>query len=590
MNQDRHLILISLGPVQEFIASSRKLRDLWCGSHLLSELSKTVARTLAEAECELVFPAPETQAELEAGSELSVANKVLAVTAPGALPSDLARRAEDAFRLHLQNEAERIVKTLPDSVLDVKRFRAQLDDFGEFYAAWVGLGDKETDYGHARQRAEELLSGRKTLRDFRKPGWEGTGVPKNSLDGARETVLLEGRSLRKRFALKAGEQLDTPGMLKRFGEKGRVPHFESLSDQAIIPYLRGLEKDEDLRPCLERVRAAASANSLSALLGHLPNPLRVDILGNLPAEFLFPGRLEDFIQENELRESMEVTELMASLGNLVRKSTIPQPYAVILVGDGDRMGEVIDRIGTKEEHKLFTRFLSRFALSVRSVIENHDGKLIYSGGDDVMAYLPLHTALEAAVEIRRTFAESLRPICEKMGVPCPTFSAGMTIVHHLEPLDEALGLARKAEKISKVEGGRDALAVIQSKRSGSDLIICGKWEGPSGLPERLMTMRDMYEQDLLPSRLGYQIRTAAMVCGAEARWRKEGEDVKPANPAAAEAWRLMNRKKIREAGRLAKIFEATGNLGILSGELVIAHQFSNARRMAKGMWSVQEEE
>ena len=57
MDTTRHLISIAVGPVQEFIASARKLRDLWYGSDLLSELSKAVVRSLHEQGCELIFPA-----------------------------------------------------------------------------------------------------------------------------------------------------------------------------------------------------------------------------------------------------------------------------------------------------------------------------------------------------------------------------------------------------------------------------------------------------------------------------------------------------------------------------------------------------
>jgi hypothetical protein len=37
------LLLITIGPVQEFIAAARRSRDLWFGSWLLSELSKAAA-------------------------------------------------------------------------------------------------------------------------------------------------------------------------------------------------------------------------------------------------------------------------------------------------------------------------------------------------------------------------------------------------------------------------------------------------------------------------------------------------------------------------------------------------------------------
>lgn len=71
------LLLVSIGPIQDFIASARRCQDLWYGSWLLSDLARTVAATFERA-CgndALVFPAT---LRAEAGLERpSVANKIL---------------------------------------------------------------------------------------------------------------------------------------------------------------------------------------------------------------------------------------------------------------------------------------------------------------------------------------------------------------------------------------------------------------------------------------------------------------------------------------------------------------------------------
>ena len=52
-----HLLNISIGPVQEFIASARRCQDLWYGSWLLSNLSGTVAEHLnASGAVAVIFP------------------------------------------------------------------------------------------------------------------------------------------------------------------------------------------------------------------------------------------------------------------------------------------------------------------------------------------------------------------------------------------------------------------------------------------------------------------------------------------------------------------------------------------------------
>ena len=47
------LLEIAVGPVQDFIAAARRCRDLWYGSHLLSELSKAAALALFDGNATL---------------------------------------------------------------------------------------------------------------------------------------------------------------------------------------------------------------------------------------------------------------------------------------------------------------------------------------------------------------------------------------------------------------------------------------------------------------------------------------------------------------------------------------------------------
>jgi len=66
MSMPQHVLVITLGPVQDFIASARRCQDLWFGSWLLSDLSRAVARTVdafAGGDA-LVFPS-------EAGGDVS---------------------------------------------------------------------------------------------------------------------------------------------------------------------------------------------------------------------------------------------------------------------------------------------------------------------------------------------------------------------------------------------------------------------------------------------------------------------------------------------------------------------------------------
>ncbi|HNJ44386.1 MAG TPA: type III-B CRISPR-associated protein Cas10/Cmr2, partial [Acidobacteriota bacterium] len=67
----KHVFVVSIGPVQDFIASARRSRDLWFGSWMLSELAKAAALKIIELNgnrdgC-LIFPSPNTINELKPG-------------------------------------------------------------------------------------------------------------------------------------------------------------------------------------------------------------------------------------------------------------------------------------------------------------------------------------------------------------------------------------------------------------------------------------------------------------------------------------------------------------------------------------------
>src|SRR5450755_451830 len=97
------LFIATLGPVQPFIASARRTRDLYVGSTLLSELSKVAANTIAQEEGieSLIFPAPSDKNELRAGSLLNVANKIVAVVQQQK-PAKLGEKVHDAIQQRIE--------------------------------------------------------------------------------------------------------------------------------------------------------------------------------------------------------------------------------------------------------------------------------------------------------------------------------------------------------------------------------------------------------------------------------------------------------------------------------------------------------
>jgi len=573
----KYLIQVTIGPVQDFIASARKLRDLWFGSDLLSELSKTVARTLNEQGAELIFPFIQSKEELECGSSLIVANKILAKIEINTTPAEIIAKVKETWMAHRNMVAERAF----EKILEIKKikinkslYEKQISDFGEFFAAWVELTD---DYKAAKSRLEKLLAGRKNLREFEAPQWDGTGIPKNSLDGMREAVLGEEQE-EIRGLLKKNERLDSLGCIKRFypisGEQKRM-HFDDLTDIALIPYLKGVEKNTVLLRYLKEFERELSSDKYRPPKWMSRYRPKYGALTVLP-EFLYANKKD--IGDTAYAKLKKLTNSKAA-GE-------PNKYACILVGDGDRMGAALTKIENAEGHGIFSKHLNTFAENISTILEKFDGSLIYAGGDDVMAYVPLHTVIECTDAIRKEFSKSMGKIFNQLRIDSviPTFSIGIAIVHHTEPLDRALNLARKAESIAKSKAGRDALAFVQHKRSGLELTAYGKWDSNDieGIVTRFTAICDFYESDILPSTLGYQLRRASRDAGDELIFNisEDGKTIIPLNAAASLVLKIFNQKEHSEA--LKKLLLKQTSIRRLADDLVIARQIAEVRSMSRG--------
>ncbi len=141
-------------------------------------------------------------------------------------------------------------------------------------------------------------------------------------------------------------------------------------------------------------------------------------------------------------------------------------YYAVLHMDGDRIGKSLGEMSSSGEHSKFSQKLALFAKEhAGSIVNTHKGKLVYAGGDDVLAFLPVQTALQCADDLRRKFAE----------LTGLTASAGIAIASDTYPLDLALEAARNAEDAAKEVYGRDAVSLEIITGSAETRKFGGKW-------------------------------------------------------------------------------------------------------------------
>jgi CRISPR-associated protein Cmr2 len=199
------------------------------------------------------------------------------------------------------------------------------------------------------------------------------------------------------------------------------------------------------------------------------------------------------------------------------------------------MGKVIDAQKDFQQHQELSQALDGFARRVvPQIIREYQGSLVYSGGDDIMALVPLHTVLQCAQELRKNYEQVMSDYRDSQG-RSSTLSAGIAIMHHLELLQEAVKLARVAEEQAKSLEDKNALAITISKRGGEPVHFAAKWERVDIL-ERLITW---YRDDLLPHGTAYELRDLVQRLTVLAQ---ENDKAEIQAVIKRDAWRILRRK------------------------------------------------
>ncbi|MBF6593300.1 MAG: type III-B CRISPR-associated protein Cas10/Cmr2 [Thermaceae bacterium] len=479
-----HLLAISIGPVQDFIAAARRTADLYAGSQILQEICKAAAESIHSNGGTLIFPS---------GPSADGANKILAkVSGDPARLVETAKQAAQNKLLALWKETTDKLSPEQKSLIDTQRAQEQLNHFLEFYAAWVPLGD---NYPNARKTVERLLAGRKALREFSPTQQFDEGIPKSPLDPSRASIVLDLKPLTdvSPLYLRATEHLDAVSLLKRcYGvlNSGKVVDTRTMARRAARPKAMPDERH---------------------------------------------GEDDDKLQE-------------------------PQPYYAILVADGDKMGDLISQKNSPEEHQKLSATLDDFAQKAKKIVAEHHGFLVYSGGDDVLAMLPVNTAIACAKGLSEEFRHAIacaKGLSEEFRHTVRgMLSAGVAIVHYREPLSLSLEAARTAEKAAK-NGGRDSLAMALHTRGGAPLTVVRKWDDL-----RWEELQKAYQAKGVSRGLAYELRELAR------EWQEEMR----IDYLQAEAERILKRKE----GKGLKLPElhSIQDLEVFANQLVIARFLS----------------
>ncbi len=499
-----------LGPVQDFIAAARSIRDLWSGSYLLSWLMAAGLKALSESvgPDAVIFPNLRGQPlfdlhwRKELWSEVSISGQssvwdslgwgnrelltpnlpnVFLAVVPAQQAGELGRAVEEAIRAEWKCIAEAVWKECQKAGLTA-------DEKNEKGETVIAESEREKRF---YSQSERLLS----------PSWQVTLWP-GTLDEAMkladgfvgDTPIAQARAQVQRVVDMAEKQMPKDHRDGRFYVGGKEGPKEKLNNiglgWSVILARNGWELD-----AVRQTRAFATANGGGWAVGTFSNKDALNgreeaVAGGREwvrraeaAKGFWPSlfKKNDWLGASTLIKRLWHRAYLAAepwkLQTDSRGFPMPNtrgvaahdPYATddrfndeeqaddvenqpaaekhfaVLAFDGDQIGKWISgektppfatqladytdgsqaqRYGSKpyfgkaafgdilevhrplspSYHLQFSEALSNFALlCARPIVEGFDGRLIYAGGDDVVALLPADTALECAQALRMAF-------------------------------------------------------------------------------------------------------------------------------------------------------------------------------------------
>ncbi|MDL2269590.1 type III-B CRISPR-associated protein Cas10/Cmr2 [Desulfosarcina sp. OttesenSCG-928-A07] len=555
VNQDNTLHF-SFGPVQDFVAQARKTRDLWAGSYLLSWLAGNAMKVVLASGGKIVSPDVEEDGLMKLIHDPIQKENYPDAVRIGSLPNrftakipahiqagDVAHKAAqaihgqwkllgDAVRNYLNGKGKGVI-------IDDNTWNRQMNSFWE--VQWVigedgnllnqrknmrchlpesEPGEKCTMCGERKEISQAKLEPLR-ISEIRK--WWKKNVYPETISDLREEDRLCAVCLTKRLFPIVSQDVLGWKASKYFPSTG----FMAALDWMEILIEKARENEQLRKTANDFIRTASENLRDIATEYHTYLPFlekKVEASGLQPVITTFDGGLfHPFV----LREKSDLDfkfkgspeKIRAALAQVHKglaesgsQKTTATPFYALLLMDGDGMGAILSR--NPEEHTEISQALSAFTQKVPAIVSAHHGWLIYAGGDDVFALLPLNKAIDCALACKTAYEEAFRCHASFLDPAICTISAAIQYAHMKTPLGPLVKDAHLLlDKVAKDAAGRNALACRVWKRGGPILTWFQPWDrivdntGGNILDAtRRAFQNDSEEPDQFSSRFFYKLR------------------------------------------------------------------------------------
>lgn len=512
----------TLGPVQGFVAQARRTRDFWAGSFLLSWLSGVAMAEIERQGGSIAFPIP-------ADNYLAwITGKASSGTAPrqGGIPN---RFKAFSAKVPADFDGDLVAKTIRDAWIKLADHIWNEDQLSDIEAtstraiwqrqhqnfweiSWAltddanasAILDQRKNWRSNYPQAEAgvkcmVMDGWQELSGADRPGleergsatllkqfWEAvrdSGVTGIKTDLAEKEHLCALAYVKRRFVRhfeSFAAQLDSGLSIKGWKLQPGIP---SVSYMAAVHWLEKLVEvatPAELKKVLDEAKAVNSnRDEWETRIQCLVDAYRNQNDGGVRRELLaLDGNLFfEHAQDNAKNygyDIQKVADLQHTLSQIKHAhpelAAPPSPFYAVLLMDGDSLGV---HMSNPANQNPISDALNRFTEAVPSIVEENNGFLIYAGGDDVLAILPLEDAMRCAASVRQCYLDCFKDYPNIT----TSISAAIQYAHVKMPLGKILGDAHGLlDDIAKDQAGRDALAVRVWKPGGLHLEWAQPWE------------------------------------------------------------------------------------------------------------------
>jgi len=603
----------SFGPVQGFVSQSRRTRDLWSSSFLLSHLAATAIEAVRKYGLQhggtIVRPSWAAES-FQRTQELDY----------GSVPNQFAADFTAASCDEAIEQAKVTARLANDAIL--AEWQKVADEvWSEYLAAIAGIGDDTRQIWERQvaafwevswvigsvEKSSTLLAARKNWRTTPatvEPGDHCTMMSdRQELSGwirsqscktreeqdkfwmaFREQKDDRGRSKLSKLDLAEDERLCAIALIKRLFPKipeqaiarkldhtnwpstayvAAIPWFVSVaecgkSQAAALNYAEdvkelaenSLGERQSKIPKLVALKNEGHTGEFQSLDGNFFQRAAIDNPRVTPLEKLRDGESDD---QARRRLQKSLAELCQIAGEK------PSAFYALFLMDGDSMGALLNAarlLDPTNGESRASQALGRFAGAVPKTVGEHLGVTIYAGGDDVLAMLPVKCALKCAAALAKSYKDAFK--AEFKGPSSESLTAGATLsgaivyAHYHTPLRDVLKTAHHLlDDVAKDATGRDSLAIAVFKSSG----ITAQWAAPW---EHIRKVRDDAKADNIID---------ALVCDLT---RRDGSDTSEATTDRSAEFSSGFLYNVRErfAALTDKALTKPGEFGKLSPELI----------------------